>query len=83
MFQRVLAGGDSNLDCFKALEYRFCDATQQLSICTSLFMLMTQALISRALVPGMSNFVNASVRRSLSPASGSALLRRHEAPPSF
>jgi hypothetical protein len=30
---------------------------------TSLFMLTTQALISRMLVPGMSNFVNASVRR--------------------
>ncbi len=47
----------------------------------SLFMLTTQALISRVLVPGMSNFVNASVRRLLAPASGSALLRRHEARP--
>ena len=42
-------------------------------------MLMTQSLISRVLVPGMSNFVNASVRRLLAPASGSALLRRREA----
>ena len=46
-------------------------------------MLMTQALISRVLVPGMSNFVNASVRRLLAPASGSALLRRREARPCF
>ena len=44
-------------------------------------MLMTQTLISRVLVPGMSNFVNASVRRLLAPASGSALLRRREARP--
>ena len=52
-----------------------CELTQLLSIYSSLFMLMTQALISRVLVPGMSNFVNASVRRVLAPASGSALLR--------
>jgi hypothetical protein len=52
-----------------------CELTQLLSIYSSLFMLMTQALISRVLVPGMSNFVNASVRRLLAPASGSALLR--------
>ena len=81
-FQRVLAGGDANLDCFVTLKtYRFCEATQLLSISTSLFMLTTQALISRVLVPGMSNFVNASVRRLLAPASGSALLRRREARP--
>ena len=53
-----------------------CELTQLLSIYSSLFMLMTQALISRVLVPGMSNFVNASVRRLLAPAGGSALLRR-------
>jgi hypothetical protein len=65
-FQLVLAGGDANLDCFITLKtYKFCDATQQLSLCTSLFMLTTQALISRVLVPGMSNFINASVRRLL------------------
>jgi len=75
-FQLVLAGGDANLDCFVTLKtYRFCDATQQLSLCTSLFMLMTQTLVSRVLVPGMSNFVNASVRRLLAPASGSARVR--------
>jgi hypothetical protein len=53
-----------------------CELTQLLSIYSSLFMLMTQALISRVLVPGMSNFVNASVRRLLAPASGSALFRQ-------
>jgi hypothetical protein len=81
-FQRVLAGGDTDLDCFNTpLTYKICDATQRLSINSSLLMLMTQALISRVLVPGMSNFVNASVRRLLAPASGSALLRRREARP--
>ena len=64
-FQRVLAGGgDAGLDCFLPLgAYKICEATLLLSISTSLFMLMTQALISRVLVPGISNFVNASVRR--------------------
>ena len=56
----VLSG---NLDCFFEIgSYRLCDATQRLSIYTSLFLLMTQALVYRILVPGMSNFVNASVR---------------------
>ncbi len=51
-----------NLDCFFEIgAYRLCDATQRLSIYTSLFLLMTQALVYRILVPGMSNFVNASV----------------------
>jgi hypothetical protein len=31
---------------------------------------MTQALVSRMLAPGISNFVNASVRRLLLPACG-------------
>jgi hypothetical protein len=58
--QRVLSG---DLDCFFEIgAYRMCDATQRLSIYTSLLLLMTQALVSRILVPGMSNFVNASVR---------------------
>ena len=75
-FRRILAGGDANLDCFITLKtYRFCHATYQLSYHSGLFMLMTQALISRVLVPGMSNFVNASVRRLLAPASGSARVR--------
>ena len=76
-FQRVLAGGgDAGLDCFLPLgAYKICEATLLLSISTSLFMLTTQALISRVLVPGMSNFVNASVRRLLAPASGSARVR--------
>ena len=74
-FQRVLAGGDANLDCIPLKTYRFCVATQLLSIYSSLFMLMTQTLVSRVLVPGMSNFVNASVRRFASPARGGARLR--------
>jgi hypothetical protein len=65
-FQHVSSG---RLDCFIDLgAYKVCDATQRLSIFTSLVLLMTQALISRTLAPGISNFVNASVKRLLPPA---------------
>ena len=54
-----------NPDCFWDLgAYQVCDSSQLLSIFSSLFLLMTQALVSRILVPGMSIFVNASVRRT-------------------
>jgi hypothetical protein len=54
-----------SVDCFGQIgEFDLCNATQKLSIYSSLFLLMTQALISRTFVPGMSNFVNASVRRA-------------------
>jgi hypothetical protein len=60
--QRVSNGTDR--DCFVDLgAYEICDATQKLSISSSLFLLMLQALISRMAVPGISNFINASVRR--------------------
>jgi hypothetical protein len=60
----VYVGRDA--DCFWDIgAYQVCDATQLLSIYSSLLLLMTQALVSRILVPGKSNFVNASVRRSL------------------
>jgi hypothetical protein len=63
-FQRVSTGRDADLDCFLNLgAYKSCDATQGLSIYTSILLLMTQALVSRMIVPGISNFVNASVRR--------------------
>jgi hypothetical protein len=53
---------NEDADCFWNLgAYQVCDATQKLSIYSSLFLLMTQALVSRILVPGKSNFVNASV----------------------
>ena len=62
-FQRVSAGRDADLDCFLDLQaYKICSVTQRLSIYTSILLLMTQALVSRMLVPGISNFVNASVR---------------------
>jgi hypothetical protein len=62
-FQQVSAG--LNLDYFLDLgAYKICAVTQRLSICTSILLLMTQALVSRMIVPGISNFVNASVRRS-------------------
>ena len=61
---RVYAGEDA--DCFWDIgAYQVCDATQNISIYSSLFLLMSQALVSRIFVPGRSNFVNASVRRSL------------------
>ena len=64
-FQRVSSGRDADLDCFHDLgAYKICAVTQKLSLCTSMLLLMTQALASRMIVPGISNFVNASVRRS-------------------
>ena len=61
-FQQVSTG--RNLDCFLDLKaYKICAVTQRLSLHTSILLLMTQALVSRMLFPGISNFVNASVRR--------------------
>jgi hypothetical protein len=61
-FQKVSTGRD--LDCFVNLgAYKICTVTQRLSIFSSVLLLMTQALVSRMIVPGISNFVNASVRR--------------------
>jgi hypothetical protein len=63
-FRLISTGRDRDLDCFLDLgSYKICEATQRLSIFTSLVLLMMQALVSRMLVPGISNFVNASVRR--------------------
>jgi hypothetical protein len=60
--QFVSSGG--SLDCFLDLgAYKICAVTQGLSIYSSILLMMTQALVSRMLVPGISNFVNASVRR--------------------
>lgn len=60
--QQVSAGRD--LDCLLDLgAYKICTVTQRLSIYASILLLMTQALVSRMIVPGISNFVNASVRR--------------------
>ena len=53
-------------DCFIRFgAFSLCDANQYISITSTLFLLQAQALISRVLVPGMSIFVNASVRRLL------------------
>jgi hypothetical protein len=62
--RRLSSGADP--DCFIRFGvFSLCDANQFLSIYSTLFMLWAQALISRVLVPGMSIFVNASVRRLL------------------
>ncbi len=61
---RISAG--KNLDCFMDLgAFEVCHVTQHLSIYSTLFLLTSQALISRIVVPGMSIFVNASVRQLL------------------
>jgi hypothetical protein len=68
--QAISSGRD--LDCFHDLgATKICGVTQKLSIYTSILLLMMQALVSRMLVPGISNFVNASVRRLHAPACGS------------
>ena len=68
---RVLASED--LDCFMELrEFRICEATHQLSNCFTLTLLMVQAVLSRIIFPGTSNFVNASVRRL--PATASVIV---------
>ena len=62
--RRLHSGADP--DCFIRFgAFSLCDATQNLSIYSNMFLLMAQALISRILVPGMSIFVSASVRRLL------------------
>ena len=68
-FQRLYSGRDAELDCFFNLgAYKICAVTQTLSVCTSVLLLMTQALVSRMIVPGISNFINASVKRLHPPA---------------
>jgi hypothetical protein len=63
-FQRLSSDVDRDLDCFFDLgAYKICYSTQRLSIFSSLLLLMTQALLSRMFLPGISNFINASVRR--------------------
>ena len=73
----VSSGRD--LDCFLDLgAYKICAVTQRLSISSSILLLMLQALASRMLVPGISNFVNASVRRLHPPACGSTSQLSHD-----
>jgi hypothetical protein len=62
-FQEILFILSGDPDCFFSIgEYRVCYRTQSLSIYSSFILLMAQTLISRIFAPGMSNFVNASVR---------------------
>jgi hypothetical protein len=76
-FQQASTGRD--LDCFLDLgAYKICAVTQKLSLYTSILLLMTQALVSRMIVPGISNFVNASVRRSHPRACGGTSQRQHD-----
>jgi hypothetical protein len=62
LYERVLRNEHGY--CWNIGAYRVCSFTQRLSIFSSLFLLMAQASVWRMLVPGMSNFVNASVRPS-------------------
>jgi hypothetical protein len=60
--RRISSGQDS--DCFLQIGvYRVCEATLIVSNYGNLMLLMAQAIVSRMLVPGKSNFVTASVRR--------------------
>jgi hypothetical protein len=60
---RVLKLPSADLDCFLSLgTYSVCSTTIFLSVSSSLLFLMAQAFMSRVLVPGVSIFVNASVR---------------------
>jgi hypothetical protein len=59
--RRISSGQDS--DCFLQIGvYRVCEATLIVSNYGNLMLLMAQAIVSRMLVPGKSNFVSASVR---------------------
>jgi hypothetical protein len=56
---------DDPLDCFINVNdgaYKVCTTTQKISIASSIMFLMAQLLISRIIFPGVSNFLNASVR---------------------
>jgi hypothetical protein len=58
-----VAGRDPG--CFTSIGvYAVCYSTESISIYVTLFALMIQALIIRIFVPGMSIFVNESVRHS-------------------
>jgi hypothetical protein len=53
----------ADLDCFVTLgTYSVCTSTALFSVNSDLFFLMAQALMSRVFFPGVSIFVNASVR---------------------
>ena len=53
----------AELDCFVSIgAYSVCTETANITIYINLFILMAQAFVSRVFVPGISIFVNASVR---------------------
>jgi hypothetical protein len=63
------------LDCFYDVNYgayKFCSVSQKISIAGSIMFLMVQLLFSRIIFPGVSNFLNASVRSPPLHARGSA-----------
>ncbi len=71
----------NDLGCTSELgAFRLCDASLHLSLYSSLFLLMTQALVHRILVPGVSNFVNSSVRRLILLEHASRRLLAHPNP---
>jgi hypothetical protein len=64
LFLRDETTYDLPVDCFIDLgdgAYKFCTATQKVSIAGSIMFLMLQLLVSRFIFPGVSNFLNASV----------------------
>jgi hypothetical protein len=62
----ILLAGSETPDCFMQLgAYTVCSETLLLSVFVQLFFIMAQALIIRIFFPGVSCFLNASVRRFL------------------
>ena len=58
-----LNSSHAELDCFVSIgTYSVCTLTTFIAIYSNLFFLMAQAFVSRVFVPGISIFVNASVR---------------------
>jgi hypothetical protein len=61
-YDEMVSVGRGDRDCFLQLgAFPVCMATSYLTIFSNLFLLMAQAMISRILVPGRSNYVNASI----------------------
>jgi hypothetical protein len=60
---RILRSASADRDCFISLgSYSVCTDTALFSFNSNLFFLMAQAFMSRVLYPGVSIFVNSSVR---------------------
>ncbi len=63
MSAMIRLAGDETADCFMQIgAYTVCSETTLLSVFVQIFFIMAQAMISRIFIPGVSCFLNASVR---------------------